>query len=54
MAQLPIEGNPNRDLNQQDYKPSGELKTVDANVALVNGCASASEAFITNKQWNLN
>ena len=53
MAQLPIEGNPNRALTQQDYKPSGELVTRDANVALVNGCAKAAEAFISNKQWNL-
>lgn len=50
MAMLPTNGNPDRDLNQQDYKPSGELKTVDASVALVNGCATAAEAFITNKQ----
>jgi len=53
MALLPIEGNPHRDLNEADYKPNGELKTVDANVALVNGCASAAEAFISGKQWNL-
>lgn len=50
MAQLPVTGNPDRDLNQQDYKPSGELRTVDASVALVNGCATAAENFITGKQ----
>ena len=53
MAQLPIEGNPNRPLAETDYKVGGELKSTDANVALVNGCASAAEAFISNKQWNL-
>ena len=53
MSLLPTIGNPDRDLNQQDYKPSGELKTVDASVALVNGCASAAESFLTNKQWQL-
>jgi len=37
----------------EDYKPSGELKTVSANVAMVVGCATASEQFISNKQWNL-
>jgi hypothetical protein len=53
MATLPTEGNPNRQLNEQDYKPSGELKTTDANVALVVGCAVAAEQFQANKQWNL-
>jgi hypothetical protein len=53
MAQLPIEGNPNRPLKEQDYKADGQLKTTDASVALVVGCAVAAEAFISNKQWNL-
>ena len=53
MAQLPIEGNPNRELNPQDYSSTGVLVVEDANVALVNGCARAAEAFIANKQWNL-
>lgn len=50
MAQLPIDGNPNRALTQQDYKATGELKSVSAEVALVNGCAVAAEQFISNKQ----
>ena len=50
MAQLPIEGNPHRDLAAPDYTAQGALKTADANVALVNGCASAAESFISNKQ----
>jgi hypothetical protein len=53
MALMPVDGNPNRPLNEQDYKASGELKTVSAAVALVNGCASAAEQFVSNKQWNL-
>ena len=53
MAQLPIDGNPNRPLNAQDYKKDGTLTSVSAEVALVNGCAVAAESFISNKQWNL-
>jgi len=53
MAQLPIEGNPNRALTAQDYTSKGELKSVSAEVALVTGCAVAAEQFISNKQWNL-
>jgi hypothetical protein len=53
MALLPTEGNPNRALVAQDYKSDGELKSKDANVALVTGCAVAAEQFISNKQWNL-
>ena len=53
MAQLPIDGNPNRALTEQDYKVSGDLKSDAAAVALVNGCAVAAEQFISNKQWNL-
>ncbi len=50
MALLAPDGNPHRPLVEGDYKPTGELKTLDANVALVNGCASAAEKFISNKQ----
>jgi hypothetical protein len=53
VALLIPDGNPHRPLNEQDYKANGELKTLDANLALVVGCASAAEAFISNKQWNL-
>ena len=53
MAQLPNDGNPNRSLTEQDYKTDGTLKTMSANVALVNGCAVAAEQFISNKQWSL-
>jgi hypothetical protein len=54
MSVIPADsGNPNRDLQVTDYKPSGELKTLGADVALVVGSASRSEAFIQNKQWGL-
>src|ERR1700759_3096998 len=42
-------------LDQEDYKPGagGELKTLNADLALVLGSASKAEQFIVDKQWNL-
>jgi hypothetical protein len=45
--------NVDRELTAQDYKPSGELKNVSAEVALVVGAASSAEKFIQNKQYAL-
>lgn len=54
MAIIPVEsGNVNRTLQSQDYKSGGELKTKSADLALVVGSASASEAFLNDKQWSL-
>lgn len=47
------QGNPHRELEASDYTSSGEIKTLDADVALVVGSAIKSENFITNKQWTL-
>ena len=41
------------DLTPQDYKVSGELTNVSAEVSLVVGSASKAEAFIQNKQYAL-
>lgn len=53
MSMIEPEGNPGRDLTAQDYKANGELKSLDADLALVCGSATRAEAFISNKQWNL-
>jgi hypothetical protein len=54
MPQIPAEpGNPSRDLVAQDYKKDGELKTKNAELALVVGSASQAENFISNRQWGL-
>lgn len=45
--------NVDRELTPQDYKPSGELKSTDAEVALVVGAASKAEKFIQDKQYAL-
>ena len=45
--------NVDRELTPADYKPSGELTNVSAEVALVNGCARNAEQFIQNKQYAL-
>lgn len=50
MDTTPVSG---RDLTKADYKPSGELKSMDAELNLVVGAAGKAEAFIANKQWNL-
>lgn len=42
-----------RELNAQDYTPSGELKTVSADLALVLGSTRRAETFIQNKQYQL-
>ena len=40
-------------LDVEDYGKGGELKTLNADLALVLGSAQKAEAFITDKQWNL-
>lgn len=42
-------------LDREDYKAGqgGELKTLNADLALVLGSASKAEQFIVDKQWNL-
>ena len=54
MAEIKADGNnQNRDLTPQDYKPSGELNSADAETALVVGSASKAEAYISNRQYSL-
>lgn len=53
MSQIQSDGNPNRDLNPQDYNKQGELKTTNADLALVCGSASRAENYISKNQWNL-
>lgn len=45
--------NVDRELTAADYKPTGELKSVSAEVSLVCGCASNAEKFIQDKQYAL-
>lgn len=40
-------------LQVEDYGKGSELKTLNADLALVLGSATKAEQFITNKQWNL-
>lgn len=49
----PDGNNANRDLVVTDYTATGELRTKDAELALVVGSASQAENFIANKQWGL-
>lgn len=42
-----------RELIAEDYGTGGELKSLDAELALVVGSAVKAEQFIDNKQWNL-
>jgi hypothetical protein len=53
MDMLKPEGNPDAVLTAEDYSTSGELKTKEADLALVVQSASTAEAFISNKQWGL-
>lgn len=50
---LESDGNPYRDLTMEDYNSEGELKTLEADLALVVGSASKSEQWIAQKQWAL-
>ena len=47
------DGNPNRPLDAADFNPVGDIKTIDADLALVVGSAQTARDFIENKQWNL-
>ena len=42
-----------RTLNAQDYTPTGDLKSFDAELSLVVGSAEKAEAYTANKQWSL-
>jgi len=47
------EGNPNRELTNEDFDASGDILTVGGDLALVVQSAIAAKAFISNKQWTL-
>lgn len=54
MALTGVDGNdPSRSLTPEDYGKGGQLKTSSADLTLVCGAARKSEAYISNKQWNL-
>src|ERR1700677_1139733 len=53
MSELIADGNIDANLVAADYKPSGELKTLQGELALCVGSAKAAEAFVQNKQWAL-
>jgi hypothetical protein len=53
MAIPETDGNESRSLTPLDYGKDGQLKTIDADLALVCGAARKSEQYIQNKQWNL-
>ena len=47
------EGNPNRDLTNEDFNKDGDILTIGGDLALVVQSAVASKAYISNKQWTL-
>ncbi len=53
MSELIADGNIDAKLVAADYKPSGELKTLQGELALCVGSAKAAEQFVQNKQWAL-
>jgi hypothetical protein len=54
MAEIqPDGGNQTRELTPMDYGVGGDLRTSDAEVALVVGAASKAESFISDKQYSL-
>jgi hypothetical protein len=50
MALIPNDGNPDRHLNAEDFNKEGDLKTTDAELALVVGSATKVEAWLMAKQ----
>ncbi len=53
MALLEKDGNPNKVLEGTDFTSQGDTKTLETDLALVVGCATKSESWISSKQWNL-
>ena len=47
------QGNPHRDLVNEDFTSSGDIKTIEGDLALVVQAAVNAKAFISNKQWTL-
>ena len=47
------EGNPNRDLTNEDFNKDGDILTIGGDLALVVQSAVAAKAYISNKQWTL-
>jgi hypothetical protein len=47
------DGNPNRPLVAGDFNTVGDIKAIDAKLALVVGSAQTARDFIENKQWNM-
>jgi hypothetical protein len=47
------EGNPQKQLTDEDFTSAGEIKTDAAELALVIQSAQQAKAFIQNKQWSL-
>jgi hypothetical protein len=52
MSMVERDGN-ERELHAQDYTPSGDLKSTDAELALVVGATRKAEQFVSGKQWTL-
>ena len=47
------EGNPNRDLTNEDFNKDGDILTIGGDLALVVQSAVAAKAYISNRQWTL-
>lgn len=52
-ARIESDGVVRATLNPEDYGKGAELKTLNADLALVIGSATKAEQFITDKQWSL-
>lgn len=53
MSLLESDGNESRNLVPGDYGKGGDLKSLEAELALCVGSAQKAEQFIVDKQWNL-
>jgi hypothetical protein len=53
MALLEKDGNPNAVLHASDFTSAGETKSLATDLALVVGCATTDEAWVSSKRWNL-
>lgn len=50
---LEQDGNAHRELREEDFGQDGQLKTLEADLALVVGSAVKVEGWLSSKQWNL-
>ena len=50
MNPLETDGNPGRNLTEQDYGKEGEIKTLSGDLALVVGSAAKAEAYVAQRQ----